>query len=281
MRTLVILWTSAVLVSLAGCVLDNNSRTDQNVPPPIINVPPSEKLDATELRQGIKDDIVASSNATSSQMTGAVNASISKLAEKVVGLEAAITTSITATANVNTQASAELRAKLEASLTAVAEIRTELKMTNEFNARVESKISLDANLIKDLNAKIDTLNVSLAAQVAGMANGQVGLLNKIDSRLEQVTSTAGRDITYFPKEAVEIIVCIMGVVAVGIGWIGRNARLREKLRTDEEKDERKVLSDLLMETLAMLPESRSKEVRELKDKLANRTRIDIPPEPGK
>jgi hypothetical protein len=32
-----------------------------------------------------------------------------------------------------------------------------------------------------------------------------------------------------------------------------------------------------METLAMLPESRSKEVRELKDKLANRTRIDIPP----
>jgi hypothetical protein len=277
-----VIWVFVIAVALlSGCVLDNNSKTEQQVPPPIINVPPSEKLDATELRQGIKDDIVASSNATSSQMTGAVNASISKLAEKVVGLEAAITTSITATSNINTQASAELRAKLEASLTAVAEIRTELKMTNEFNARVETKIQADASLIRDLHAKVDTLNAQLTSQIAGMANGQVGLLNKIDSRLEQVTSTAGRDITYFPKEAVEIIVCIMGVVAVGIGWIGRNARLREKLRTDEEKDERRVLSDLLMETLAMLPESRSKEVRDLKDKIASRTRIDIPAEPGK
>jgi len=268
-----------LLVLLPGCVLDNNSRTDQDVSPPIINVPPSEKLDTTELRQGIKDDIVASSNATSSQMTGAVNASISKLAEKVVGLEAAITTAITATANVNTQASADLRAKLEASLTAVAEIRTELKMTNEFNARVETRIQADASLIRDLHAKVDTLNAQLTSQIAGMANGQVGLLNKIDSRLEQVSSTAGRDVINFPPEAVEIIVALLGVAVIAIGWIGRNARLREKLRTDEEKDERKILSDLLMETLAMLPESRSREVRDLKEKIANRTRIDIPPAP--
>jgi hypothetical protein len=112
-----------------------------------------------------------------------------------------------------------------------------------------------------------------------MANGQVGLLNKIDSRLEQVSSTAGRDVINFPPEAVEIIVALLGVAVIAIGWIGRNARLREKLRTDEEKDERKILSDLLMETLAMLPESRSREVRDLKEKIANRTRIDIPPAP--
>jgi hypothetical protein len=267
------------LFLLPSCVLDNNSRTDQDVSPPIINVPPSEKLDTTELRQGIKDDIVASSNATSSQMTGAVNASISKLAEKVVGLEAAITTAITATANVNIQASADLRAKLEASLTAVAEIRTELKMTNEFNAKVETRIQADASLIRDLHAKVDTLNAQLTSQIAGMANGQAGLLNKIDSRLEQVSSTAGRDVINFPPEAVEIIVALLGVAVIAIGWIGRNARLREKLRTDEEKDERKILSDLLMETLAMLPESRSREVRDLKEKIANRTRIDIPPAP--
>ena len=273
--------TPVLLILLSGCILDNNSTTKQDVPPPIINVPPNQKVDTTDLRQGIKDDIVASSNATSSQMTGAVNASISKLAEKIVGLEAAITLAITNTLTVNSQASAELRAQLQATLQMLTEIKVSFQMITTFNTSMEAKFSADASLIRDLNAKVDTLNAQLTSQIAGMANGQVGLLNKIDSRLEQVTSTAGRDITYFPKEAVELIAIIMGVVVVGIVWIGRNARLREKLRADEERDERKILSDLLMETLAMLPESRSKEVRELKDRLANRTRIDIPAEPGK
>jgi hypothetical protein len=120
-----------------------------------------------------------------------------------------------------------------------------------------------------------------------MANGQVGLLNRIDSRIE--TLSAGRDVNQLPKEAVDVmlgayrmtiwlILSSLTIAIVAIAWIGRNARLREKLRADEEHDERKILSDLLMETLAMLPESRSKEIRELKDKLANRTRIDIPVE---
>jgi len=68
------------LLLLSGCVLDQKGRIDQPMAPPVINVPPAQKVDTAELRQGIKDDITASSNATANQMTGAVNASVSKLA---------------------------------------------------------------------------------------------------------------------------------------------------------------------------------------------------------
>ena len=109
-------WAGIVL--LASCIADQQGHQNQQVTPPVINVPPSQKLDTGELRQGIKDDIVASSNATASQMTGAVNTSISKLAEKLVGLEANLSAVITNTDTMTNQAYAELSAKLDASLTA-------------------------------------------------------------------------------------------------------------------------------------------------------------------
>ena len=262
-------------VILTSCIGDQKGHIEQPIAPPVINVPPSQKVDTGELRQGIKDDIVASSNATANQMTGAVNASISKLAEKITGLEANLSSVVNASANLNTTASAELRAKLEASLNSVIELRTELKMVNEFNAKIETKMSVDANLVRDLQSRIDSLNATLTAKMDVQANAQAGLYNKLDTRLENINNTAGRDVNYFPAAAVEIIIAILGVVTVAIGWIGRNARLREKLRTDDERNERKVLSDLLMETLAMLPESRAKDIRDLRAKLSNRTQVGI------
>jgi vacuolar-type H+-ATPase subunit I/STV1 len=264
-----------LVVLLAGCVADQKGQITQPIAPPVINIPPVQKLDTAELRQGIKDDIVASSNATANQMTGAVNASVSKLAEKITGLEANISSVINASANLNATASAELRAKLEASLNAVVELRTELKMVNEFNSKIEAKMSVDANLVRELQSRIDSLNATLSAKMDVQANAQAGLYNKLDTRLENINNTAGRDVNYFPQAAVEIIIAILGVVTIAIGWIGRNARLREKLRTDDERNERKILSDLLMETLAMLPESKAKDIRDLRAKLANRTQIGI------
>jgi outer membrane murein-binding lipoprotein Lpp len=290
-RPLVLL---AVLL-LSGCIGDQKGSQDQVAQPPIINVPPSQTVDTDKLRAGIKDDITASSNNMANQLTGLVNVPIAKLAEKLTGLEATIQTEIKNTLSVNTQASADLRAKLEAMMTVLTEIKVSFKMITEFNTSLDIKMSADASLIRDLQAKVDTLNAQLSAQIAGMANGQVGLLNKIESKLEQVTNTAGHDINYLPKEAVQIMLdrektfmyifgAIMSAITIAIGWIGRNARERERLRADAEKQERKMVSDLLMEALAMMPESKAKDIRDLRAKIASRTRSmimdDVPDTPN-
>jgi hypothetical protein len=274
MRTLTTLWICSVAtVLLVSCIGDQKGKQDQVAQPPIINVPPSQTVDTDKLRAGIKDDITASSNNMANQLTGAVNAPIAKLAEKLTGLEATIQMEIKNTLSVNTQASADLRAKLEAMMTVLTEIKVSFKMITEFNIGIDSKISADASLIRELQAKIDSLN----AQIAGMANGQVGLSNKLDSTIANLT--AGRDVNYLPKEAVQIMLdrektfmyiigSIMGVITVAIGWIGRNARERERLRTQEEREERQAATSLLMEALALLPDTKAKDVQRIKARLA-------------
>ena len=265
---------SACCLLLTSCVLDQKGKIDQPVsPPPVINVPPSQTVDTGELRRGIKEDFTTSSNAMANQLTGAVNAPIAKLAEKLTGIEATLQTEINNTLEVNTQASAELRAKLEAMLTIMTEIKVTFKMITEFNIGIDSKISADASLIREMSAKVDNLN----AQIAGMANGQVGLSNKLDSTIANLS--AGRDVNYLPREAVQIMVdrektfmyiigSIMGVITIAIGWIGRNAREREKLRTQAEREERKATTSLLMEALTLMPDTKAKEVQQIKARLS-------------
>lgn len=274
MRTLLVLWVSFSILLISSCILDQKGQIDQPIsPPPVVNVPPSQTVDTEGLRRGIKEDFTTSSNAMANQLTGAVNAPIAKLAEKLTGIEATLQTEINNTLKVNTQASAELRAKLEAIMTVMTEIKVSFKMITEFNIGIDSKISADASLIRELSAKVDNLN----AQIAGMANGQVGLSNKLDSTIANLT--AGRDVNYLPKEAVQIMLdrektfmyiigSIMGVITVAIGWIGRNAREREKLRTQEEREERQAATSLLMEALALLPDTKAKDVQRIKARLA-------------
>ena len=248
-------WLTVVL--LASCIADQQGHINQPVAPPVIDVPPAQKLDTGELRQGIKEDITASSNATASQMTGAVNASISKLAEKLVGLEANLTATLNSNVNLNTQASADLRAKLEASLTAITEMRAEFKMNNEFNARLESRINLDANLVKDLKSQIGSMTAQLDANV----NAQAGLYNRIDSKLETVNNTAGRDVNFLPKDVAlimvnqeqqssKMIITIVGILALvislAIGWFGKSSY-------QQADTERKMLNALLLEMSGKLP----------------------------
>jgi hypothetical protein len=225
------------LLLLSGCVLDQKGRIEQPMAPPVINVPPAQKVDTVELRQGIRDDITASSNATANQMTGAVNASVSKLAEKITGLEANLSAVMNNTATLNTQASADLRARLDASVSAVAEMKATLSMVNEFNAKMENRIAADVSLIRDLKAQIGELNTKLEATV----NGQVGLTNRIESKLENLT--AGRDINQMPRETVEVmlgsyrmIMYIVGSLLSAItaiaGYAYRNAKKREQNQSD-------------------------------------------------
>lgn len=252
-----------LIVLLASCIGDQQGHQNQQVAPPVINIPPSQKVDTDALRQGIKDDITASSNATASQMTGAVNASISKLAEKLVGLEANLSATITNTATMTNQASAELRAKLDASLTAFTELKASLSMVNEFNAKMENRINLDASLVKDLQAQIG----SMAAQMTASANAQVGLYNKIDSKLETVNNAAGRDINYLPKDVtmlmldqersgsrtiIFVVSALACVISTAIAWFGKNM-------INQSNNERRMMNALTMELAGKLqPEDAAK-----------------------
>jgi hypothetical protein len=189
-------------------------------------------------------------------MTGAVNASVSKLAEKITGLEANLSAVMTNTVTMNTQASAELRAKLEASLTAVTDLKATLSMVNEFNAKMENRINADISLVRDLKAQIGELNTKLEANV----NGQVGLTNRIESKLETVANSAGRDINYVPKDLAEVMMAqerassrtiitvvsiLAGVITTALGWLG-------KVLLTRAHDERKLLNVLVMEMAGKL-----------------------------
>lgn len=274
MRTLVIL----PVVLLAGCIGQKGDLSQHTQAPVIQLHPKTEEVDTSELRKGIKEDIVATSNSTANQMTGALNASVSKIAEKLNGVEANLQATMNNTVNLNAQANAELRAKLETSLTAVAELKAELKIINQFSADFKAKIEGDVSAIKDLKAEIGQLNTQLQAQVAASANGQMGLLNKIKSAVENTTTTAGGDVNYLPKEAVEIMVgrersftyiisAIMGAITLAISLIGRMARLREKNRTIAEREERQRATELLTTVLGMLPEGQADKVKEIKAQL--------------
>jgi len=276
-------------VLLSGCILDQKGKINQENQPPVINLPPNQEVDTEKLRKGIREDtrqeVLATSTSTAAQMTGAVNASVSKLADKLTGLEANIKAVMENTVNLNAQASAELRAKLEASLQVVTDLRAELKIINEFNTKFEARINADISAIKDLKAQIGQLNTQLNAQLSAMANAQAGLLNKIESTIETTTATAGGDVNFLPKEAVEIMVnrersftyiigAIMGAITLAIGWIGRMARLREKNRTIEEQAERKRTTGLLMTVLGMLPEGQAEKVKEIKAQMPAPTKPD-------
>lgn len=276
MRVLLVL----PLLLLSSCFLDQKGKINQENSPPVIHLPPNQEVDTEKLRQGVKEDtrqeVIASSTSTAAQMTGAVNTSFSKLADKLTGIEASLKVAIENTLTVNTQASAELRAKLETMLTVLTEIKVSFKMITTFNTNLEAKISADASLIRELHARVDNLNAQLSAQLTAVAGAQAGLLNKIENI--STTATAGGDVNFLPKEAVEIMVnrersftyiigAIMGAITLAIGWVGRMARLREKNRTLAEREERQRTAELLTTVLGMLPEGHASKVEEIKAQL--------------
>ena len=84
-------------LALAGCIgigSGNQAPTSVIQPGPVINLPAPEAVNQEETKADIakaKADIItevsSSSNSTLSNMTGAVNVSVSKLAERLTGME--------------------------------------------------------------------------------------------------------------------------------------------------------------------------------------------------
>ena len=215
-----------LLVLLTGCVLDNNAKQTQapvTTTGPIINVPPAqvttEKLDTSALTNEIR----ASNETTQNQLSGLITASVSKLELNLKEL-------FKLQFDTNVTASADFRAKLEAALSIIAELKI--------------MISNQLNITTNLEAKLQVLTqikASLDAMAIANANGQVGLSNRIDQKVDSLKATfgnVGHDVNMFPKQAVDVIVntnatwawivCAICIVMTTVaGFVAKNSRYRE------------------------------------------------------
>jgi hypothetical protein len=261
------------LVVLAGCIMDQKGKIDQksDPPPPVnINVQPSKEQDLGEVRKGLSDlrtDIATSSNNTANQFSGLLNANVSKLAERLTGLEANLSELVKVTATMNNTANVDMKNKLEAALTAVANLKAELTAIMNTSVKMEAEFSAQATLLAKLDVAIGRLETTISAT----ANGQVGFNNKFEQKMERVeehlTAQAGRDVNMYPAAAVYTVLGVVGafvlivviVAAVAMSVIINSykaSREREAGRTQNEKDERKRYERLLMKAISMIPEGK-------------------------
>lgn len=215
-----------VIVLLSGCVADNNTRQQQapvTTGGPIINVPPpvhvTEKVDTGEITREIR----ASNETTQNQLSGLVTASVSKLELNLKEL-------FKLQFDTNVNASAEFKAKLENTMSALNDMK--ITLTNQMNATatIEAKLQI-----------MTEIKASLDAMAMANANGQVGLSNKIDQKVDSLKASfgnVGHDVNMFPKQAVDVIVStnstwayVLGLICTVIttiaGFVAKNARKRE------------------------------------------------------
>jgi inner membrane protein involved in colicin E2 resistance len=263
MKTIILL----IPIILCGCIADqrsNNTGGDTTQSGPTINVPPPQMVDTTGLEKRIGDQITASSNTTQNQMSGLVTASVSKLGEKVTGLETNLSELIKLTANFNTTVQSEIKTKVEA----ISIINTELKAEMHNIFTISNKVEARLNVLNEIKLELGNLNTQ--------AQGQVGWNNKLENRIEDVkqtfTSAAGRDVNMLPKQAVDIIIgswefftimlsIILSAATTVIAFSYRYARMRAEKRFELEKQERHNLHKLLMVALAHCPADKAEEIK--------------------
>lgn len=258
------------LVFLAGCVGDQKGRIDQTntTPPPKVdvNVLPQKEQDLGEVRKGLADlrtDIATSSNNTANQFSGLLNANVSKLAERLTGLEANLSELVKITATMNNTANVDMKNQLDAALTAVTSLRADLKILASLDAKFDAKMTAHAEFLSKIELKLGNLENNMNA------NAQVGLsnsvkLNKVD---ETLTASAGRDVNMYPAAAVYTVLGTVGAFVIIFGVVGviavcmiinsyKASREREADRTKNEKDERMRYEKLLMKAISMIPEGK-------------------------
>lgn len=261
-----------LLLCLTGCVADQNNRqaNENNQTGPVVNVPAPRLVPEAELEKSradnreathaavdkakteLRQEMQTSSNNTQNQLSGLVNASVSKVAEKLTGVEADL--------HVNAENTMKLADKLNTTVTANAVLETKVGFQNEMIANLKIQLQQQIDIKNEMKLELDRLN----AQVQGVLGAQAGINNKIETISTNATNTAGRDVNYLPKEAVELftalLTCVFGIGVLAIGWIGRNSRLRERAHTLEEKDERQKSQEILYYVLSLLPEAKSADV---------------------
>lgn len=257
---------SIVICLLTGCIdqkgtINQGTKDDiievvrgaySAMPAPTINVPPSQKVDIEDLRNQIN----ASSNNTANQMTGAVNASVSKLADQVKGVEANIGKLLeinnTMTANLNSR----VDVGLHASMIANTEFKATLENTIALNSEIKASMQAIANIQNQMSADLKVVN-SMSADLKANATAVVGLGNRVENLNQNMQ--AGRDVNYLPKEAVTLVAYFVGgivLIASIVAFLMHRSSIEAmKLEATKQADERKKINQLLMRAMAVMPVS--------------------------
>jgi len=240
----------ALFLALSGCRLqqENPVVQEDKISPKVEEV--KGKIDHLE------QVVNTSSNSTQNQLGGLVNTSISKLAEKVTGVEAKVDRVV------GFETSVGKITGLEAKLDKVVGFETRIdkiagvEMKADKITGVESKI----DRLTGLDAKIDKLEASLRVEL----KNSLEIAGRTENDIKALKATAGRDVNtdYFPKEAVAVMqnqnrmfIAIIGslcaLASTVISVFARNSRLRAEQRAKEEREERQQQFELLKRVLKL------------------------------
>jgi hypothetical protein len=252
---------------LTGCIADQrtdnqggNARTDG----PIINLPAPQTVDTEKLEKNMTDKIIASSNTTQNQLSGLLTTSISKVAEKVTGLETNLSELIKLNTTINNTAQAEIKTKLDSAITLNTELKAEMKNIIEVNNKMEAELKI----LTEIRVEIGKFNTQ--------AQGQVGWNNKLENKIEDLkqtfTSTAGRDVNMLPQQAVDVIInswklfaaiiaTIMTAATTILSMSYHYARIRAEEAFKLEHQERQNTHKLLLIALAHCPADKADEIK--------------------
>ncbi len=221
-------------------------------------LPLGEVVNTDQLEKNIKTEIQSSSNSTQSQLTGLINTSVSKIGEKVVGLENNMDAMIKLTNNLDVKntatlsAQAEMKNTLQNTLEATANIRAEMNNVLKITNTLETNLSM----MNDIKTSVGNLDSKIS--------GQAGLLNNMSSKVEDIKLNAGRDVNQLPREAVDLMMgnlktytIILGLLlvlgALAMVLLYRSNAQRETLRASSTKDELDKLYSLLLQVSPSLP----------------------------
>lgn len=260
------------LVLLCGCLADNNSRLgrvdDNRV---VVNIP--------ELDGGKVADVV--SGKLSSEFSGVrtdVSNNNSQLSGQVNGMIHEIRT------DVGKFFDKLMENNFSISNTFNSSIQGLLKVNNELRVQLESSVSANVKLRAELNAQLSVVNelrlsnnrleVELKANVQGAANAQIGknyFEQSVKDIRETITSSAGRDVNMFPKEAVEVMISswkmfsliisiLCGAAVSVISIIMRGSRNRADVRYREEKKRGEDVFGRLNRALVHVPADKLRDI---------------------
>lgn len=254
-----------LLLFVSGCALNRVGSEDSPQGGTIIQVPPPQTVNSDEVADKVGDKINATTNNLQSTLQGLVNASMSKLAEVVKGLEA----NFTANANVNAAATAEMRNKLES----VIQMQNKLQADIQNVISINNKMQADLAMVNSLDAKLDVAN-KLAAKIEANANVNASLLNLSKQIETTYNQRAGHDVNMLPDSAVKLLLnnlYIGGSVIFGLLIVAtivivltfKASRKREADRTAQEREERQRAFRLLLGTMTHVAPERSAQVKEM------------------
>lgn len=248
MRSIVIIGFITFVIALTGC--SATQRDVNQTAPVVVNVPPLPQpaVDPNlrgQLREDVHQELLTSSQNVNQNMGGLVDVGISKIAEKITGVEAHVDHLMDVNTNITLKATAELQATL--------------KVQVDTSVQLKSQIESQIQLVKDMDVKIGKVQNTLEAQASAVA--QLGIGNTANQKTS--TENAGGDIShinYLPKVAVDMIVnlaelfsaittALIGILSTTVVLIFRAQRERETQRANSEIDERKFMNDLLLEVL--------------------------------